>query len=283
MYSGLFVHEKSFSFADTNDFADYDVWRDALESGDLIPLNFIQEFEQQNEETVFVESQQNYNYRARKGKYSHIYKFDWTLDYHQIVETLSEKDYYVIPWDRNWNLRATERDGVIQGFSVNHIVLKEMEDSDGTSPALSPLSVEYTDPDEWNVNGVTEQVTWNPEDINRLFMSITVDYVDSDNLNFSASWLGDSVDDISSSDITVTDDINGVLSFALFNYLGGVYQLSNFSASLTTGTLSILSDLYLGCSKYKVAITVSVTNRIAFENLDTLITEVTLDNLIYEN
>lgn len=290
-FTGLYVHNKDVSFASVAAFQDIDEYLSLLESGDLIPLHNIKSTEYLDEETQYKESLQNYPYKARPGKYRRKHNFIWQIDRHQLVEQMSGSDKYVIYIDRNRNIYGTSDDGVtVRGFSTDAIVLEKLIMATESDPAFSPLFIALKDSDELNVRGVIKQVDWQPTDVNRLFMSIAIEFLDADTLNFSATYNGAAVESIGSSDVTVSDDTNGIMNFSLFNYLGGVYQLSGFTAvdptkidSLTGGKLEILSSLYLGCVLYRVTIEVVIpANNFVFEDGENFVFE-DGENFIFEN
>ena len=281
--SGIFISLNGFEFSSEEDFQDIDVWQQAMNDGNITPLHYIKEVQPQDQETEYQESIQDFSYRTFKGKYRHRLNYVWTLDKHKLVELMSGGSLPVFHYDRNNNISGTSNgSGGVKGFTTTRIVLEKMIQATQSDPAFSPLDIEYKDSDELNVNGVIKKVEWQPTDIDRLFMSITVEFVDSDNLNFSASYNGEPVEDIEDSEVTVTDYLNGVLSFSTFELGSGTYQLSGFSNTLTSGKLEVITDLYLGCNKYRVTITVDVTNNFIFEDDDNMILE-DGDNLILEN
>ena len=78
------------------------------------------------------------------------------------------------------------------------------------------------------------------------------------------------------------DKVNGRLTFGTFNNLSGIYQLGTFNKELTTGTLKILSSLYLGCSIYRVVVQVTITNYFLFEDGNNVLFE-DGNKFIFEN
>jgi hypothetical protein len=90
--------------------------------------------------------------------------------------------------------------------------------------------------------------------------------IGQDYLNFTAKYNSENIDDIQSSDVSITDDTNGEITGILLSYSGGVYQATNFSSNLTTGCLTVNASAYLGRTKYRVTITVDVI--VGFDLLD---------------
>lgn len=278
---GIFISKKTFSLT-TSNFTNFDTWMQALENGNIIPAYYIQEYEDKSEETQYQESQQNFSYLLRRGRYRHVFKFDITNDRHNTLDALSGSDLYVFYWDINYNIYGYEYGGYVRGFKTNRIILEKQILAKSNTPSLSPIDIEWQNAEELNY---IRKVTWNPADIDRLFITIKVEYIDNDNLNFSAKYLSETIDDIEQSGVSVIDDINGNLTFTQYNYLGGIYRLSGFSDSLTTGILQIISNIYLGCTSYKMIIEIIVTNYFLFENDDRLQLEGIYDGdlLILEN
>lgn len=242
---------------------DYSLWSAQLSSANLTPVHKVLEFNPENEEQQFNESTQDFSYSIRNGRYRQKAKISTTLAKHKSLTSASGANMRVVYADRNGNVYLTSEDGVNAiGFTTNRVEVGKFLFSTDQEPAFTILDIELRDSDELNVNGVIEAVTFDIETVDRLFPDITIDYIDDDTLNFTVSYNGVDVNTIGASDITITDSVNGALTFSLFSYLGGVYQLSGFSSDLTTGTISILSNLYLACENYfnVQVVTPSVTN-----------------------
>jgi len=257
LIGGVLICEPDFTIpiADINDIEE---WYTEMLANQFTPLHNVKEFESLDRETGLNESLQDFTYEIDKGQYRNKLKYDWSIDYHKLVNELNGTDKNVIYYDLNWNIIGTTDDGInLRGFKTNRLILEKLLFSIGTTPAFSVLDIELYDSNELNVNGVIQKVDFNPEDLDRLFINIKVEYVDQNTLNFSATHNGVDIDDISSSDVTVTDERNGVLTFSLFSYLGGVYQLSGFSDNLISGKLEVLATLYIGCIAYTYKVIVA--------------------------
>ena len=257
---GIFLAKKTFTFSSVDDFKDIDSWHTALENEDITPVHYVKEFDVLDDETIIGESQQDFSYKLRSGKYRHKLSYDFSLDLHQVLETISESDLYVFYWDKNLNIYGTSDDGTtVRGFKTNRIILEKILFQVGSNPGFSVLDIELRDSDEINENGVVEKVEWYPSDVDRLFITIDIQYLDSQTLNFTASYMGTPIGSgIEASNVTITDNVNGDILFSLFDINGGVYKLSGFSNNITNGLLQILAPLYLGCSKYFVRISVPI-------------------------
>lgn len=275
--NGLFVTKKEVLFNSEDELNDFDVWEGLLESGDLMPLHFVKTIEYKTEDTQYQESLQDFDYKLRDGRNKKTYNFLWSIERHELVDRLSGSDLYIIEYDRNGNLFLVEDSGTYRGVKTNSVTLEKMLFADEATPAFSPLFVDFRE--KFNFSYKPE---FSLRDVDRQIMNVSIEYVDSDNINFSATYKNGNVDDISSSDITVTDNINGVLSYTLFKYLGGVYKLSGFNKVVTGGIIEIVSSLYLGCTNYNYRITIEVVNNRLYEDGDNMVME-NGDNRIYEN
>ena len=249
--SGLFVTKKQFSFSDVLDIKDVEWWQELIEAGSLIPLHYIKEIEYEDEETIYKDSLQDFPIKLRNGKRGKKVKFSWTIEKHELVDQLSGTDLYVIEYDRNNNVYLVREGNYYRGMKTSLLELEKMIQATETTPAFSPLKIKYQESFTDIVNS-----GFMLTDIDRLFMSINIEYIDNRTLNFSAYYQSTPLNgyDILQSDITVTDSINGVLTADLFNYSSGVFQLKNFNKNLITGKMEILSTLYLGCVSYIVRV-----------------------------
>lgn len=258
--AGCFLAKKDFYFSDEDDFSDYDVWQAAMLANNIFPLHHIFEFNPQDEEMIIGTSLQDFTYKITEGKYKHKIGYIWSMDFHQIVEAYSGTDLQIFYYDRNYNIYGIKNDSNnIYGFETNRILLDKLPFSTQTTPSFSFLDVEIKNAKDFQENGIVKKVSWFPELVDKLFTKITVEFIDVNNLNFTAVYNGNPVSDLASSDITVTDDVNGELDYTFFSYAGGVYQMGGFvkqpgsvSTELTKGCLQINSTLYLGATRYLI-------------------------------
>jgi hypothetical protein len=237
---------------------------DSFEAGDLIPLHLVQSVIPQNEDIQKRTSQQDFEYETRPGKYKHTLRFDWDNAFHQIVETYSGTDLYIIHYDQVGHLiLAEESAGIYRGVKTDGLILKKQElFGNGSAPLYSDLGIELKYDETFKVI----QVDWLPEQIDKLFVTLDVTSLGVDYLNFTVKYNSTDIDTIEASDVSIVDDTNGEISGILLNNASGVYQATNFSETLTTGCLTVNATAYLGRVKYRVQIIVDVT--VGFDLLD---------------
>lgn len=262
LISGIFIHTKDFTFPNLAAFTDIEYYYNAMISGDLIPLHGVKKFTPKDDEAVYPNSLQDFSYQQYKGKYRHILEYDWTIDYHLLVDTLTNTDYYVIYHDLNKNIYGCKQsDGKYRGLKTNRLALEKLPFQVGTTPSFSSLDIELKDHAELTT---IENVSWMPSDVDRLFMTLTVNTVTNDEINFTAVDINGNVTTITGSDITLTDDINGNLSFTTLNLSGGSYKLSGITPNITSCKMVIKSVINIGCVSFHVNYTVFVANNMIF-------------------
>ena len=265
---GAFLTKKDFTFIDS-DLDDDDYFFQAFENGDIFPLHYVNDVIINNKEINILESNQGFTFKGSKGVISHVLKFNWDLAFHQIIETYSGTDLNIIYYDGNKNLIYTQDAGVNRGFKTNRLILENFNPiSDGKESVKSGLNIEWFNPDEININGRTTKLNWIPSIIDKLFINIVVGLVTSDKITFTAKFRGENVANILNSDIELTDNKNGNISFVFIPFSGLSYEISNFNKTLSNGVLKINSNSYLGCAKYRVTSIISVSNNETFGSGD---------------
>jgi hypothetical protein len=280
--SGYFVTTKDCTIP-IADATDFDVWFQKLQDEEITPLHFIREVEYIDEETPYLDSVQDLPIKLRDGKYRRKAKFTWTLEKHQYVEELSGTDLYIFEYDRNNRIKGTTDDGVnLRGFKTDSIWLEKRIYGTESQPEFSILDIQIADAEEYNLRGKIIEVDWTVTDIDRLFINIELGTVRSDLLTFTATYLGESLIGIENSDVTLTDDIKGVINAATFDFLSGLYKMSNFDKSLVQGKLEINSSIYLGCARYRVSVVTDVIINMILEDNNNMVTEIG-NNMILEN
>lgn len=262
--AGSLLTKKTFTITDAQ-LEDNSYLLTAFENLDIIPLHLVQSVINNDQETQIQQSIQDFPYELSPGKFKHTLRFDWDIAFHQIVETYSGSDLYIIEYDQVGNLILAESGttGVYRGVKTDGLILQKTKlHGNGSDIAYSDLNVELKNGETLKII----QVDWLPDSIDKLFVSINLLNVSADTINFSVKYNSDSIETISASDVSVVDNASGDLVPSVFNVTDGIYQASNFTAPLTTGKLIINSALYLGCIKYIYRIVVDVT--VGFDLLD---------------
>lgn len=261
--AGSFLTKKTWTVTEAQ-LVDNSYFFTSFENGDLIPLHLVQSLIPNNEETIKQNSLQDFDYELRAGKYKHTMRFDWDIAFHQIVETYSGTDLYIIHYDQTGKLiLAEESVGVYRGVKTDSIILQKPKlFGNGTEPAYSDLDIELQSGETFKVI----DVDWLPEQIDKLFVHLEVTSISPTHLNFTAKYNSTTIDTLTDSDVSIVDNTNGVISGILLSYSGGVYQATNFSSNITTGCLSVNATAYLGRTKYRVVISVDIT--VDFDLLD---------------
>ena len=246
----IFITPTDFTFTES-EFIDNDFWYDNL-GVNIFPLHGITAFAPSDVAAKFEESIQDFKYKIDNGKYKQKIKYDWSLDYHQLINELSGQDLRIIYVSGNV-LRAVKDGLEIKGFKTSQFELEKIMFTLGNSTGNSELSIELLDPDELNTLGHEVEVDWQPKKMDRLVLSIDLIFTE-DTITLSIKHLNTNITGIVSSDITITDNINGNITFTTFVPGDGIYILEGFSDVITVATLTIKSTIYIGCKEviYKV-------------------------------
>lgn len=254
--TSIFITPADFSFSTTN-FEDADYWYTQLGTN-IFPVHTASEFTPQDEPTGYKESQQDFTFRTLNGKYRHKIKYDFSLDYHQILNELSGQKIRVIYASGN-TLRAELSSSTVRGFLVSAFELEKMMFDTHASSGNSELFIELSDSDDLNIRGYEVEVDWLPAQMDRLILNITLG-INPTTITMLVKYLSTNVTGLSASDITITDVTNGNITFSFSESGDGIYQLNGFSDTITTACLYIQSTIYIGYKKFNYSASVVVTN-----------------------
>jgi hypothetical protein len=256
--TSVYLTPEDFNFPES-DLEDEDTMFDHMVDGNIFPLHQVHVTEPQNKNQEFSESLQDFSYKTYPGKDIYSIKFDWRLDYHQLISQFNGQNLRVIFGYNNKKFLTTATGSNVQGFKLSNITLDDIE-INGTN--LSPLRIELADKAERKVEVLTE-AGYSIDRIDRRFTSIEVSATSTE-MNFTMYHLGTEVTNLISTDVTVTDDANGELTFS-FNTSGLGYLLDSFSDTLTRGCLRVVSEGYLGRNRY-TAVAVVVYDNMVWED-----------------
>ena len=251
----LFITPDDFTFT-TAQFEDDDYWYSQL-GINIFPLHGITSFASEDTKNTYQESIQDFSYKTNNGKYKQRVRYDWSLDYHQLINELSGQNLKVI-YVSGRVLRATQPStGVISGFTMSLFDLEKILFTTPDTVGNSELFLEWADSNELNETGYEVEVDWNPGKMDRLVLNIQL-VVGDESLTMGVKYLSENITGISSGDITITDALNGNITFTTFVPGDGIYILSGFSDTLTHACLYIQSTLYIGYKKFTFIAVVTV-------------------------
>lgn len=256
--SGAFLTKKDFTVT-CEQLEDSSYLFDAFENGDIFPLHLIQSVIPANEELKKQTSLQDYDYELRPGKYKHTLRFDWDVAFNQIVDTYSGTDLYIIHYDGSGKLILSETGttDTYRGVKTDSIILQKQKlFGSGAEPVYSDLDIEL----KYGETFKEIQLDWLPDLIDKLFVKIDILTAAPTFITFTVKYNSTNITTLTNSDITIDDTVNGEISGVLLNFVNGAYRADNFSSNIVGGCLTVDSSVYLGKTKYRVSIAVTVTN-----------------------
>jgi len=168
--SGLLITSSDFSIDTYTNLALQATFTNAIKAGTMFVLQDLYEMEDQSTETQYYESPNERRIPRRNGKYRYLYKFILPFEVHKRLQSFTNANVKVIPFDNDGNIKVYSANGVLStGFSVSMIKAEKMSEAlpDGT-PAFSPLVIDFDNAQEWNEYGVYVKPTWSPEDLRDL-------------------------------------------------------------------------------------------------------------------
>jgi len=254
----LFITPESFSWR-SDEFEVADFWYSNLGTN-IIPLQGVLEFNPEDEEMITNDSLQDFTYKLRDGRYRHRLMFDWSLDYHNLVSQFSGQKVRVVYASGNV-LRAYINDAdEVYGLLTNTFELEKIKFTTINSTGNSNLLIELNNALDLNYE---VEVDWSPKLMDRLVVNIQLIYGES-TITLRVKYNSENITGISASDITITDDIYGDITFSQFEPGEGVYVLGGFSDNLVSGCLSLQSSFYIGAKRYNYKFTAQITQNLDF-------------------
>jgi hypothetical protein len=157
----VFLTRPGFSFDDSADFADKDVWDTAIAAKEILPLQNIKGFENQKVEDGLHTTDTGDKIFLWPGMRGGLLKFVLTLDQHKILKTYSEQNWKMFKGDRGNNISGVlNDDGTISGFELGYFHVKGQMEATATDPPFTPVEYQELDPDEFDVKGCYVSPTW---------------------------------------------------------------------------------------------------------------------------
>jgi len=243
-------------------FEDADWWYDNL-GINFFPLHGITQFVPEDTPSEIIESIQDFKYKTNNGKYAQRIKYDWSLDYHKLINEMSGSKVNLV-YASGRHLRAKLLDsGNISGFPIATFELEKILFHTDDSAGDSELFLEWLDSNDLNVSGYEVEVDWQPKKMDRLVLNLNLTFA-ATSITMYVRYLNENVLGISASDITITDQKNGNITFGVFVPGNGIYQLGGFSNTLTHACIYIQSTLYIGAKKFTYKFVVEVINNMIF-------------------
>lgn len=268
--TSIFATPADFSMSKT-DIIDNDSWYEEL-GINLFPLHRIADFKEEGAKNTLKESQQDFLLKTGKGKYNHRFSFDWSLDYHVLLNELSGQklNFFYIS---NRVIRGVEKaDGTIKGFESSLVDIEPILFASGGNSGTSEMFIQLLDSNELNESGYEVEVDWEPAKLDRLALNIDLSFGE-DSITMFIKHLSNTITGIKASDITITDVVNGDITFSTYVPGDGIYLLSGFSDTITTACLYIQSTIYIGYKKFSFNYVVTVVNNMVLEDDNNMVTE----------
>jgi hypothetical protein len=157
----IFLTRPGFSFDDSADFADKDIWDAAIAAKDILPLQNIKGFENQKVEDGLHTTDTGDKIFLWDGMRGGQLKFVLTLDQHKILKRYSDQNYLMFKGDRGNNIAGVlNDDGTISGVELSYFHVKDQTEATATEPPFTPVEYQEVDPGEYNVKGCYVNPTW---------------------------------------------------------------------------------------------------------------------------
>lgn len=270
---------------------DFNYWWDLYASNLLIPIHNIQEVEDDSEDTAYNFSKLGFNYKLYDGNTRIRIKATLTNENYKRILTLNgQLGYSMYYVDHNNNMYGFKaNNGAFYGFELSQISVEKKnitelvdfttmyfefaEETELSGVKLNPLQNRYIG-----------KLSFNPERIFTKEISITLNSVSPLVIDMSVKYGNVDISDLTNDDININDNVKGDIDTTLLQYTGDSYLVQGLTESLTTGTIYISNQKYIGCAKYVVRDNILPTglNLVTEDGLNNIVTEDGLNNIITE-
>jgi hypothetical protein len=257
--TGIYLTPEDAIFTET-ELQDLDSMFGKMVSAELFPINDVFDVSFTGKAAEYYDSPLDRSFKRYKGKDSYEIKYDLRIDYHHLLRQFESQEMRVIFGIKNRYFLMTKDGDDYKGYKLSDLSL---EDIQILTSNLSPLRIELADKSERE----TEELIYAGYPINQIdrrILSVDVNAT-STQLTMQILFGSNPIDNILQADITLTDQTHGVLTYNQFEYLGGVYELSDFlsgvtSVNLTGGCIEIQTEAYIGRQRYIVQAEITVDN-----------------------
>lgn len=280
-FAGIFLSLYDFKFNTLTDFLIENNWRNAISSEFLFPIHEAKENENQSEETLYYTSQQDFQYKIYDGKIRFVLRFNYNIEFHQLLSIYSGQYFKGFLYDKNNNLYGVIDSTQIKGFDLDFIDLKKIILGNSQTPAWSELYLEFSDAQEL-LNAVIEKPDWiisKVKNVPLLISDITAPSSDVIKFLVTDTYCEIPIEGLLEADFTILDNTYGSISFDSFTELGeGYYQIDGDN-DYTNGTINIDTLYYNASQEYNLGL-IDVTIQ-SFSTTDQY--DITFDVIITAN
>jgi hypothetical protein len=262
----MYISFDDYSFANDAAFVSTASWNTGMKSKSLMQLLDLQEIDNNSEEAIYNTDDQDIEIQIYKGKYKFLFRSKYRLDYHQLIQTLSEAPCKVFFQDVNNNVYGTYLGSAIHGLTVELLAIEKK--TFGKDVAWTQIKLNLLEPDEFDINGAIGATDFRPTDINLIFCDMTIIGETSTTLQFTVvdSQFGIEISGLTAEDFSLDDDLASLTITSLTEIAFGEYLLVA-SGQLNTGNLILDTNQYYSVAQYIVTeVTVTFSNY-AFETI----------------
>jgi len=254
-FTSMYILVGNFTFPSIDDFLDLDYFIQAIKDEDIYPIQNIKGVTKEDAQTLYNRGEDQISFKVKNGEYIYRISNHLDFDYSKLITKFSEKDITVVFADKNNNLYATSPLGTyIQGLSVNIINVEPIDIGD-EKLKYQPIYIELSESEELTDYGVVVKPDFKVNKVNIIFLDITIISQSISQLEFSVidTVLSCPINGLESSDILISDSINGVITGTVSNKGDGLYTLTNPSADIYFGTIAVDTNKYFGNVAYLVS------------------------------
>ena len=251
-FSGIFMALNDFKFNTETDFLTESNWRNAIKSQFLFPIHGAKESDNQSDDTLYYASIQDFQYKIYDGKIKFLLKFNYDIEYHQLLASYSGQYLKGYLYDKNNNLYGVLDSTQVKGFDFDLIDVKKISLGNSSTPGWSELYLELSD-DQELLNAIIQKPDWIISKVKNVPLLISdITNPSSDVIKFlvTDTYCDTSIEGLLETDFTILDNTYGAISFDSFTELGDGYYQIDGDNNYTSGTINIDTFKYNASEAY---------------------------------
>jgi hypothetical protein len=255
-FAGIFLSLNSFKFNTETDFLTESNWRNAIKSQYLFPVHGGKETDNQSDETIYHESLQDFQYKKYDGKVRFVLKFDYDIEFHQLLAEYSGQYFKGFLYDKNNNLYGVLDSTQVKGFDFDLIDLKKITLGNSQAPAWSELLLELSDAQEF-LSMIVDKPNWiisKIKNVPLLISNITTPSADVIKFLVTDTYCDVPIEGLLEGDFSILDNTYGAISFDVFTEVGNGYYQIDGDNNYTSGTINIDTLEYNASQTYNLGL-----------------------------
>ena len=239
----LFLGHATQRFANIDDFKNREVWEQAIQDKEIVPLYNVYEVASDNTEASKYETG-NFVYTTKKEVKKMTSESYLSLCSHRAIKSFENSDFTLCyeATEKGEILGVWDPDGIrIKGQDLSNFDVAIRERPTNDKPAFTMTTITFRDFEELEDYGVIVKPSWDPNTLNGIFaLMIEIVSSDADEIVFRAlsSCGSNYYNDLVLADVQILDAALANQAILALNNVNNTYTATTSSA-YTTGTIGV--------------------------------------------